>query len=168
MCMGHVHGHVPSHVRMHSLFIHVHVHMHVRPQATWYDKGDHLTPHTDFHDPGARPGLAFILHMTARWDVLSGGELLWCEPQQLYAPAFNALTLFVVTQGDTASDHAILPVRRRAKEGAMTGGRDGRRLAISGWFYGSRVEETLVKESTLQQRFGTTVTALGASAPIAT
>ena len=32
-------------------------------EATLYDRGDHLTPHTDFHDPGMRPGLAFILHL---------------------------------------------------------------------------------------------------------
>lgn len=69
------------------------------------------------------------------WDERRGGDLVWCEPYQRFAPRHNTLYLFRVHEG---SMHFVQPIARNSMIDADSNTRsaDGgrKRLAVNGWF----------------------------------
>ena len=93
--------------------------------ASWYQPGDYSLPHTDlvFHKEEVRQ-VAFVWNLTRAWQADWGGEFFWCKKSRSIAPTFNTLLLFNV---DRYSKHFVTQVAPHAQ---------GKRLAISGWWYG--------------------------------
>ncbi len=92
-------------------------------QLTRYRVGDYLTRHKD--DPaGETRKLAYVLSLSPMWHPDWGGLLQFYQkngdPELAYAPKFNTLTLFDVTQIHTVT--TIAPFAPTA------------RYSITGWF----------------------------------
>ena len=99
--------------------------------------------HSDATGDRADPRrLAFILHLSrGRWDaVADGGAFVWCaNPFRVQPATFNTLTLFGVSD---LTPHFVSPVwsRRRGVGAGEPAGRE-RRLAVSGWFLSTDLDE---------------------------
>lgn len=88
--------------------------------ATWFRKGDFMSPHTDLEDNCA---LSFVLGLTKDWMPEWGGSFWWLREAgaKEYTPEFNTLYLFRPT---VSSFHTVSPVTSD----------HGRRMVISGCF----------------------------------
>ena len=93
-------------------------------QATYYQPGHFLSPHTDANEDSARR-IAYVLNLSRDWQAHWGGLLHFIDPDsnasEAYVPYFNSLNVFCVPQL-----HAVSMVSHIAME---------KRLAITGWFY---------------------------------
>lgn len=94
--------------------------------ASLYLPGDHSLPHQDL---GLGRSVAFVWHLTKRWEPSWGGGLFWCPSGMTLAPRFNCLTIFVVSP---ASAHFVTVVSSYARE---------KRLSINGWWTTSALAE---------------------------
>ena len=93
--------------------------------GSWYQPGDYSLPHNDLvYHSDERREVAFVWNLTKTWQADWGGEFYWCKKGRSIAPTFNMLLLFNV---DEHSKHFVTQVAPHAQ---------GKRLAISGWWYG--------------------------------
>jgi SM-20-related protein len=94
--------------------------------ATRYLPGHFITEHDDSatEDEGHQRLVAFVLHLSSRWDPQWGGVLEFPDPAggapRALQPAYNRLHLFAVPR-----DHRVTPVAPNAP---------APRLALTGWF----------------------------------
>jgi hypothetical protein len=95
--------------------------------ASLYLPGDHSLPHQDF---GLGRSVAFVWHLTKRWDASWGGGLFWCPSGTTLIPQFNCLTLFTVS---SRSSHFVTVVSPHARE---------KRLSINGWWTAAAADRT--------------------------
>jgi hypothetical protein len=89
--------------------------------ASRYMPGDHSLPHSDC-DEGRQ--VAFVWHLTQRWNARWGGHLVWIPAGAILEPTFNTLTLFNVS---SESLHFVSTVAASA---------EGKRLTVNGWWRG--------------------------------
>lgn len=88
--------------------------------ATWYRKGDFISPHTDLERDCA---VSLIWYLAAEWRPEQGGSFWWLRPSgaEQFTPDFNTLYLF---RAGELTRHLVSPVVSES----------GRRFAISGCF----------------------------------
>lgn len=116
--------------------------------ASLYLPGDHSLPHQDF---GLGRNVAFIWHLTKRWDPSWGGGLFWCPSGITVCPQFNCFTIFNVT---SASAHLVTVVSQYARE---------KRLSLNGWWTGAAADRTCFEPDAPKER---TLIAAGYGAPL--
>lgn len=97
----------------------------VKVEASWMQPGDFIEPHTD---GDGRRELAFVWHLGRDWQPSWGGGLLWLDGGGVVQPAYNRLSLFVVTP---RSAHMVKHVSGTAQE---------KRLGVNGWFGAARAQ----------------------------
>lgn len=103
-----------------------------------YQPGDYSAPH---NDTGAGRHVAFIHHLTKDWDDTWGGDMVWCSPYGAFAPSFNTLFLFKVSDD---SFHFVNQVTEYARH---------KRLCVNGWFVvdDPAMEAKLIAQASDQQ-----------------